>query len=267
MIKLKSRLPNGLGILDEFVSLANLPDSGDPWRISALVPPSLDEGFLPAIERIQEFNLKHASSENGLAVIDAIELKAPDDEHIAKASELVPETIAAFLELPYADDPQELIKSIKGAPGNLFGKIRTGGVTPDQIPTADQVARFIVRCAEQGLGFKATAGLHHPMRGAYRLTYEPEAQEGTMFGFLNVFLAACLANSGVTDQDVIAAILTESDSSAFEFEPSDIRWRQHTVSSEAIAESRSRFAFSFGSCSFDEPTSELRQLGLIRVLT
>src|SRR5258708_31204656 len=39
-------------------------------------------------------------------------------------------------------------------------------------------AAFIVACAERQLPFKVTAGLHHPVRAAHPLTYEPDAPHG-----------------------------------------------------------------------------------------
>src|SRR3954466_16148905 len=45
-----------------------------------------------------------------------------------------------------------------------FAKVRTGGVTPDAIPSAETLARFIHECARRRLAFKATAGLHHAIR-------------------------------------------------------------------------------------------------------
>ena len=72
-------------------------------------------------------------------------------------------------------------------------KVRTGGVTEGAFPASHALARFIQSCADAGVPFKATAGLHHPLRGEYRLTYEPGSPHGMMFGFLNVFLAAAFA--------------------------------------------------------------------------
>ena len=43
------------------------------------------------------------------------------------------------------------------------------------------------------VAFKATAGLHHPVRAEHPLTYAADAPAPTMHGFLNVFVAAAAA--------------------------------------------------------------------------
>jgi hypothetical protein len=136
----------------------------------------------------------------------------------------------------------------------LRAKIRTGGVTNDAFPPAAQIAHFINRCAERGVPFKATAGLHHPIRCVKPLTYEPDAPTGTMHGFVNVFMAAALPQYA-------EAIVTEADALAFEFGDDAASWRGHSVTTEAIARVRDEFAISFGSCSFEEPVADLKELG------
>src|SRR5262249_44337983 len=89
----------------------------------------------------------------------------------------------AYCEVPIRD-----LDELKRAGG--FAKLRTGGLKPDMIPGVDDVAEFIRACAERRLPFKSTAGLHHPVRKQHPLTYEPDAPQGVMHGFLNVFLAA-----------------------------------------------------------------------------
>ena len=59
----------------------------------------------------------------------------------------------------------------------------SGGVTPVAFPAAHQVIDFIAACEREAVPFKATAGLHHAVRGDYRLTYEPESPVSTMYGF------------------------------------------------------------------------------------
>ena len=133
-------------------------------------------------------------------------------------------------------------------------KIRTGGITPDAFPAIGDVAGFLRACKAKGVAFKATAGLHHPLRCMKPLTYEPNAPLGTMHGFLNVFLAAALL-------DHADEILEENDPQAFAFDDDGASWRGHRVSTEDIIAMRRDFATSFGSCSFEEPIGDLKELG------
>lgn len=135
----------------------------------------------------------------------------------------------------------------------LKAKIRTGGVTVDAFPPIGNVAAFLRACKAKGIAFKATAGLHHPLRCVNALTYEPNAPVGTMHGFLNVFLAAAML-------DHAEAILGERDPQAFAFDDEGASWRNHRVSTDEL-EAMRRFATSFGSCSFEEPVADLKELG------
>jgi hypothetical protein len=136
----------------------------------------------------------------------------------------------------------------------LAAKIRTGGVTPDAIPHPDRVATFIHVCAMHGVPFKATAGLHHPLRCMRALTYEPDSVRATMHGFVNVFMAAAFPHDA-------ERVLVEDDPKAFRFEDDAAWWRDHAVTTEHLADVRREFAISFGSCSFEEPIADLQELG------
>jgi len=136
----------------------------------------------------------------------------------------------------------------------LRAKIRTGGVTADAFPVPERIAAFLRACKAAGIAFKATAGLHHPLRCVKPLTYEAGAPTGTMHGFVNVFLAAAMLEHA-------EEILREEDPRAFEFHDDGAAWRGHDVTTDALAEMRRDFALSFGSCSFEEPISELKELG------
>jgi hypothetical protein len=136
----------------------------------------------------------------------------------------------------------------------LRAKIRTGGITADAFPAVGDVGAFLRECHARHVKFKATAGLHHPLRCVRPLTYEPNAAVGTMHGFLNVFLAAAM----IEDAE---EILAEEDPTAFRFHDERAEWRKRHVSTESLAATRRDFATSFGSCSFDEPLSDLRELG------
>jgi hypothetical protein len=136
----------------------------------------------------------------------------------------------------------------------LRAKIRTGGISADAFPATDSVAAFLRACKRAGVAFKATAGLHHPVRCIKALTYEPNAPTGTMHGFVNVFLASAML-------DRADEILREGDPRAFAFDDDCVSWRDTRVSLAALEETRRDFAISFGSCSFEEPLADLEEFG------
>lgn len=154
----------------------------------------------------------------------------------------------------------EQLERVKAA--GSFAKIRTGSVNPDGIPSCADVAAFIKACAEKRLTFKATAGLHHPIRAEYALTYAADTPRATMHGFLNVLMASAFAWRGDADID-IEAIVAETDISAFRFDER-AHWRQHSISIAELDEVRLKFIHSIGSCSFDEPVAELRAHGFLK---
>ena len=121
---------------------------------------------------------------------------------------------------------------------NLRAKIRCGG---DRVPSVGEVAAFITGCHERRLPFKATAGLHHPLRS------------GNAHGFVNVFLAAALPH-------VAEKVLADDDPRSFKFTDEAAWWRGREVTVAEIEEMR-QLAVSFGSCSFDEPVAGMKELG------
>ncbi len=141
-------------------------------------------------------------------------------------------------------------------------KIRMGGLTPETIPEIESVAQFLTACIGQRVAFKATAGLHHAIRGVRPLTEKPDSPRAAMHGFLNLFLAAALAYFGA-DQQAIIRTLAEEDASAFRLDDELIRWHDHTFIADQIERVRSEFAMSFGSCSFTEPVDDMKEMGWI----
>ena len=237
--------------LDEWERTATAHIRDAPWRLAVLAPSA--EPALAAT--IAGFNERHA----GHAIIDTAELRAVRVDDVPDARALG-DGVTIYVELPLADDPDLLLQAI--ARCGVRAKIRTGGVTADAIPTVAQVARFIRRSVERGVSFKATAGLHHPLRAEYPLTYEADAERGTMFGFLNVFLATVLARAGGSEQQV-AALLEERDPAAFTFSDEHVVWRGRSLPHDALRHARGAGIASFGSCSFREPVADLRALGLL----
>ena len=226
----------------------------EPWRLSVLVA----EDVRAAGEDMLEFNSRHRSgSADGHAVVDVAELKASTVDEIGRERAEVPAFFTAYFEIPVSGDVSPLVKAIARA--GARAKIRTGGVTPDAFPPAEEILDFIIACREETVPFKATAGLHHPIRGTYRLTYEPDGPTGMMYGFLNLFVAAALVYAGGSEDASLAA-LEETDPSAFSFEDDVIVWRDERINAEQMHATRAELAISFGSCSFREPVDEFAVL-------
>jgi hypothetical protein len=139
-------------------------------------------------------------------------------------------------------------------------KIRMGGVTAEAFPVVETVAEFLAACAREKVGFKATAGLHHAVRGSHKLTYEADSAQATMHGFVNVFLAAVLAWRG-EDSRAVTATLEETDPTVFAFDEKRVRWLTFEARADEIKAVRREFAISCGSCSFTEPVEEVKAQG------
>jgi len=175
--------------------------------------------------------------------------------------ERVPPSWDRYFEVPLDGGMPEALEAIRR--GGAFAKVRTGGIVAEAFPDPDALTGFLLHAARLRLPFKATAGLHHPVRGSYRLTYEPGAPCGTMFGFLNVALAAAVAWSTGDGRDTRAA-LVEDEEGAMHWDSGGIPWRHHRFSAQAIDQLRRDFFHGFGSCSFREPLDELAGLGRVR---
>lgn len=144
--------------------------------------------------------------------------------------------------------------------GDGFAKLRTGGLTPEAIPSPADLAEFLCGAASRRLPFKATAGLHHPVRSDRRLTYAADSPRGVMHGFINVFVAAAFAWHGM-ERNLVLDVLKETNAGSFAFGDEQLRWRGQELATPQIAQARRYFAHSFGSCSFEEPLEDLRELG------
>jgi len=165
-----------------------------------------------------------------------------------------------YCEIPLAEDFGDLVKET--AEAGVRAKLRTGGITEGSIPATSDVVRFLFACAAKRLPFKATAGLHHPLRGLHALTYAPGAPKDVMHGFLNLFLVAAFLVEGMEVSEAIQ-LMEEANPMALGFDNAFVRWRSHTLSVDRLALARRGFAMNFGSCSFREPIDELTELGFL----
>jgi hypothetical protein len=235
-------------------------DAGDGWwKLSALAGENLEAD----LGRINSFNRRHAINEQAAVMIDTIEVKASTVAEIEAAMRVMHPTLVCYVEIPIADDPQILAGLIKAVADNgARAKARTGGVTADAFPSSLNLARFIKACADRGVVFKATAGLHHPLRSVNKLTYAPDSATAMMHGFLNVFLAATFARGGMNVEQLVK-LLEERSPEAFHFDSDGVRWRDEVIVRERLQSARNLFAIAFGSCSFEEPIEDLKRIGLL----
>jgi hypothetical protein len=84
-----------------------------------------------------------------------------------------------------------------------------------------------------------------------------------MHGFLNLFVAATLAYRYGARADALEEVLGEQSPGAFEFDDTGVAVKGQRLAYEEITSTRQSFALSFGSCSFDDPISDLKALGIL----
>jgi hypothetical protein len=168
------------------------------------------------------------------ASVQAVEARYRDD--MAALVGLAPEI---YVEMPIDGDLELRLDQLVEL--GLSAKVRCGGV---DVPSPEDLARFIRACRERRLAFKATAGLHHAVRA------------NGEHGFLNVLAAAVFAGE---EDDALA----ELDAAAFGLDDSGFRWRGRSASVEEVTSVRAGALRSIGSCSFFEPVEELESLGML----
>ncbi len=100
--------------------------------------------------------------------------------------------LPTYVELPRTSRFEELLPSAMFAlaRSKLGAKLRCGGVEQAAFPSVGEIAAFLLRAKEYGVPFKATAGLHHPIRGVDR------SSGLMMHGFLNLLTASIAAQQG-----------------------------------------------------------------------
>ncbi len=110
--------------------------------------------------------------------------------------------------------------------------------------------------ADLRLPFKATAGLHHPLRAKQALTYHPQSATGVMHGFMNLSAAAAVLFFG-GDVEEASSLLAEEDPAAWKVSADSLRCRNQSWTADQLATLRRDFFLGIGSCSFEEPIHDL----------
>jgi hypothetical protein len=207
------------------------------------------------VRAIEEF-------QQGAAFLGSLETKAATPGAAREVLERLPAARARYVEFA-AERASEMLPVL--AEYGARAKIRMGGINPsmpggEPVPSVDGVARFLLACQRERVAWKATAGLHHAVRGMRELT--PGGPRVKMHGFVNVFLAGALAFVGA-DEGAMVKTLEEEDPAAFRAGDEVLEWQDQMVISDQLEAARKEFAISFGSCSFEEPLADLRAMGWV----
>jgi len=236
--------PAALPLDQAVANYARYRTSPETWMLGRFVLPVAHAVLSPA----KQFPFSAIVGEGDLDQIpphvDSIEIKVSTPARIESAASRIPKNVTPYFEIT----DLTLLPVIRAA--GARAKIRTGGITPDAFPPASQIANFLVACARENVAFKATAGLHHPLRCYHPLTYSADGPSGWMYGFLNVFTAAVLARRGETNLEQILLAESADDLPRLD-DPAEVTAVRHD------------FAISFGSCSFEEPVADLKALRLL----
>ena len=255
MVVPASRLKEFDAAAESLLPPVNGPGHDDAWPVSGLLPPAGDPDFERGVEAVGRFNERHAMAGAGSALIDTVEFKAASADEIDEAIETLDDEIFPYIEIDAKKDPRGLITSL--ADLAVGAKIRTGGLTPTDHPSPEEVARFVFACRAADVPLKATAGLHHPYR------HEATSVGCRQHGFLNFFLGCCLVAEDRIGEAELAEMLADESPGSFSFREDSLAWRDRKVSVAEVRAARERFVHSFGSCSVDEPIGDLRAGGLL----
>lgn len=242
------------GRLSEFLPFPGPFTPAAPLMLSVL--PGTGESLTARIDEARAAFDRFVEDFDGHAELRVMEARMPDSVPSVGALRAASDSAGAasvYLEwrpdLPKLTDCLAVLGEARAQGSeNLGAKIRCGGTEAEAFPSVAEVGTFIGTCASMGIPFKATAGLHHPVRH--------ERDGFTMHGFLNVFGAATLALESGSDQDLIEAVLKERNPDAFQLSEGGFSWRGRQAGADRVREART-LAHAYGSCSFNEPREDL----------
>jgi len=260
-----SRLEDLAGVLTRSMTTGEAP-----WPVGAIVDEAPGVGALhaqvferhmsPAV-RVEtvEARLPQEASDGRTEAAAAAIVRPFAEALISISAEVVP-----YLEVARGDNWQTgmtnavaAVASVRsGLLRTIGAKLRTGGTEPAAFPSPEQVARFIVACRDNGLSYKATAGLHHPIR------HRDDELQVMRHGFLNLLVAGAVAKAGGSEKEIIAAI-REENADVFNVSAGGLRFADVRFAIPVIRSMRATLFPAYGSCSFVEPVDDLAAMGLL----
>ena len=240
------------------------------------------------MEQISDYLKKHA----GKVRIEVYECKLPSNspskETMKKATDLLNQNKLShyheFPELPdvginYSTNEDESswneeILPVVSMIAELEGagiKLRCGGIVKEAFPTVEQIAAMIQTCALIDIPMKCTAGLHHPIR------HFAKEYDTYMHGFINTFGAGVFTSNFPNPENsqkrfrmfiMLSHLIGNQTADNFDFGDKGMIWKvgddRNSIfefDNNSIKNCREKNMISYGSCSFQEPIDDLKQLG------
>ncbi len=133
-------------------------------------------GGLLGLARREIPGVRVVAVESALRDLDNL---AGNAARVASAAGELDESVAVFVEIPYAPGWERAVDEVEAA--GLLAKIRTGSPDNSGTPAYTQLAEQLSVLVEADLPFKATAGLHHAQP-----TAGPDPDRPVQHGFLNL---------------------------------------------------------------------------------
>ena len=219
--------------------------AGEQIAVSVVV--SGGAGGLVALARRSLPDVRVVAAEVALRDLD--DLVGNAEKVAMAATELDPDEVTVFVELPYEHGWIGAIEVVEAA--GLLGKIRTGGVEPDAYPSPDRLAEQLSALIEADLAFKATAGLHRAWpNDAVNQAGETLHQHG----FVTVLMAIEALIDGAGTEAAVELLRLD--------DPGRIFAALDGWDAATAARVRRRF-HSFGCCGVTDPVDDLVSLGLL----
>lgn len=236
----------------------NLRTGGETIRVSVVGSGGAD---LAEFENGLELDASAMSSfletAGHLADIECFEAKVPFWDGFDQALRDLEafRDLDVFVEIPISE-PDDRLAAIAQTEW-MGAKGRTGGLTPEAIPSSPDLAGFLQQVLDLELQFKLTAGLHEPLR------HFDNSVGAKVHGFLNIAAAGMLHLRDTLSRSEIARVL-DVEQIEVAVTAQGLKWGDQLFELRDVRTLRS-FWCGIGSCSVDEPIEGLAKLGLMAV--
>lgn len=186
-----------------------------PWRLSVIGSGSAEDDR----QALADLRLRQ-QADAGRLRIDAVRVRAATPLDVRRARVLAADGWPVYCEPvrgePVRDDgPSGTAHDIDAildaiAIAGLRVTLRAGGTSPAEVPSCDIVGRLLAGCVQRGIALEASGDLHHAVTGQYPLTDTPGSPRVTLIGYLNLLVAAGVAEAvgaaAVRAPEVVAAL-------------------------------------------------------------